>query len=83
MDDLDLAERRLKGDWPKNPYWIYTTPDNGKHVYRAMRTDVCPEIFKDSYGQPMKQLCSVNGENVAHDEDYGKLFRRKENGKQD
>ena len=37
-----------------------------------MRTDVCPEVFKDSYGQPVKQLCTVNGEHVARDEDYGK-----------
>ena len=49
----------------------YYRADNGKTVYRAMRSDICPEEFKDSYGQPMKQICSVNGEQVARDEDYG------------
>ena len=36
-----------------------------------MRSDICPEEFKDSHGQPIKQICSVNGEQVARDEDYG------------
>ena len=72
MDNFDRAVERIKGNWPSNPYWIYTTPDYGKHVYIAMRSDVCPEVFKDSQGQPVKQLCSVNGEHVARDEDYGK-----------
>lgn len=72
LDKVDKAIRRICDEWPVEPYWIYTTPDNGKHVYRAMRTDVCPEVFKDSFGQPIKQLCSVNGKNVARDEDYGK-----------
>jgi|TARA_A100001011_G_scaffold390343_2_gene473620 hypothetical protein len=72
LDKVEQAIRRIVNEWPKNPRWIYTTPDNGKHVYRAMRTDVCPEVFKDSYGQPVKQLCTVNGEHVARDEDYGK-----------
>lgn len=76
---MDIAERRLKGTWPKNPYWIYTTPDNGHTVYRAMRTDVCPDIFKDSYGQPIKQLYSVDGEIVAHDDNYGHT-QEKNNG---
>jgi hypothetical protein len=71
MDALDHAERRLKYNWPKDPYWIYTTPDNGKTVYRAMRTDVCPEVFKDSSGQPIKQKYSVNGNVIALDKDYG------------
>jgi len=79
MDVLDRAERRLKGEWPSNPRWIYTTPDNGKHVYRAMRTDVCPDVFKDTSGQPYKQLCSIDGINVARDEDYG--TQEKHNGK--
>jgi hypothetical protein len=72
MDRFDKAIKRIKGEWPKDPIpWIFTTPDNGKTVYRAMRSDICPEEFKDSYGQPMKQICSVNGEQVARDEDYG------------
>ena len=71
MDKLDRAVKRLTDDWPANPYWIFTTPDGGKNVYRAMRPDVCPECFQDSYGQPLKQLYSVNGNVVARDEDYG------------
>ena len=71
MDKLDRAVKRLTDDWPANPYWIFTTPDGGKNVYRAMRTDVCPEGFRDSNGQPIKQLHSVNGKVVARDEDYG------------
>jgi len=71
MDKLDRAVKRLTDDWPANPFWIYTSPDGGKNVYRAMRTDVCPEGFRDSNGQPMKQLHSIDGKIVARDEDYG------------
>jgi hypothetical protein len=71
MDKLDRAVKRLTDDWPANPFWIYTTPDNGKNVYRAMRTDVCPEEFLDYTGQPMRQLFSVDGKIVACDSDYG------------
>lgn len=73
MDNFDKAIKRIKGEWPKEPIpWIFTTPDKGKTLYRAMRSDVCPEEFKDSSGQSRKQLYSVNGEKVARDEDYGK-----------
>ena len=73
MDNFDKAIKRIKGEWPKDPIpWIFTTPDKGKTLYRAMRSDVCPEEFKDSSGQSRKQLYSVNGEKVARDEDYGK-----------
>jgi len=78
MDVLDHAERRLRGDWPMNPFWIYTSPDNGKHVYRAMRTDVCPDVFRDIHGQPIRQLYSVDGNVVATDDDYG--TQEKHNG---
>ena len=36
-----------------------------------MRTDVCPECFKDSHGQPAKQLYKIDDKVVARDEDYG------------
>ena len=73
MDNFDKAIKRIKGECPKDPIpWIFTTPDKGKTLYRAMRSDVCPEEFKDSSGQSRKQLYSVNGEKVARDEDYGK-----------
>lgn len=72
MDKLDKAIKRICDEWPIEPHWIYTTPDKGKHVYRAMRNDVCPECFRDSHGQPIKQLITVNGRTVARDEDYGK-----------
>lgn len=71
MDKLDKAVRRLTDDWPSNPFWIYTTPDRGSRVYRAMRTDVCPEHFRDIHGQPIKQLYSIDGTVVAVDQDYG------------
>jgi|TARA_B100000073_G_C23630643_1_gene532417 hypothetical protein len=72
MDNFDHAVARIKGEWPQTPYWIFTTPDQGKTLYRAMRSDVCPDCFKDSYGQPIKQLYSVDGEIVGLDKDYGK-----------
>jgi len=28
MDVLDHAERRLRGDWPMNPYWILPITEN-------------------------------------------------------
>ena len=71
MDKLDKAVRRLTDDWPSNPFWIYTTPDRGNRVYRAMRTDVCPEHFRDIHGQPIRQLYSIDGTVVAVDQDYG------------
>jgi len=71
MDKLDKAVRRLTDDWPSNPFWIYTTPDRGSRVYRAMRTDVCPEHFRDIHGQPIRQLYSIDGTVVAVDQDYG------------
>ena len=62
MDKFDKAIKRIKGEWPKDPIpWIFTTPDNGKTLYRAMRSDVCPDEFKDSHGQSRKQLYSVDG----------------------
>jgi hypothetical protein len=70
MDKLDKAVRRLRDDWPAEPYWIFTSPD-GKKVYRSMRTDVCPEEFKNSKGTPNKQLYSIEGEVVGKDQDYG------------
>jgi hypothetical protein len=36
-----------------------------------MRTDVCPEEFKNDKGAPNKQLHSVDGIVVSKDEDYG------------
>ena len=36
-----------------------------------MRTDVCPEEFKNSKGTPNKQLYSIEGEVVGKDQDYG------------
>ena len=72
MDNFDKAVERLKGNWPSDPHWIFTTPDNGETVFRSMRSDVCPECFRDSRGQPVKQLYSLNGKVVAQDEDYGK-----------
>ena len=71
MDNFDYAVKRITGEWPKNPYWIYTTPDKEKTLYRSMRTDVCPECFKDSHGQPAKQLYKIDDKVVARDEDYG------------
>ena len=71
MDKLDRAVKRLTDDWPSNSFWIYTSPDGGNRVYRAMRTDVCPEHFKDINGQPIKQLYSIDGTIVAVDRDYG------------
>ena len=43
MDNFDHAVARIKGEWPQTPYWIFTTPDQGKTLYRAMRSDVCPD----------------------------------------
>lgn len=71
MDKLDKAIRRIVNEWPSEPYWIYTSPDNGKHIYRAMRTDVCPDCFRDPTGQPIKQLYKKGEEVVGRDEDYG------------
>lgn len=73
MDDLERAERRLKGAWPKDPHWIFTSPDHGKHVYRSMRSDVCPDCFLDTDGKPFKQLYSIDNKIVGKDIDYGKL----------
>lgn len=72
LDKVDKAIRRICDEWPVEPYWIYTTPDNGNHVFRAMRTDVCPDCFRDPYGQPIKQLYKKGEEIVGCDEDYGK-----------
>jgi|TARA_B100001094_G_scaffold266589_1_gene269528 hypothetical protein len=70
MDKLDKAIRRITDDWPAEPRWIFTSPDQNK-VYRQMRQDVCPEIFKNAKGTPNKQLYSIGGVVVGKDEDYG------------
>jgi hypothetical protein len=70
MDKLDRAIKRITMDWPANPHWIYTSPDQIK-VYRHMRQDVCPEEFKNSKGTPNKQLYSIDGKIVGKDENYG------------
>jgi len=70
MDKLDKAIRRITEDWPANPHWIYTSPDQ-KKVYRQMRQDVCPEEFKNYKGTPNKQLYSIDGKIVGKDENYG------------
>ena len=46
-DPVEEAMKRICLDWPKKPYWIYTSPDQDK-VYRQMRRDVCPELFKNN-----------------------------------
>ena len=71
-DKIDHAVRRICDEWPAEPCWIYTTPDQGKTLYRAMRTDVCPDIFKDAHGVPLKQLYKKDGEIVGLDKNYGK-----------
>ena len=75
MDKLDKAIRRIVDEWPKNPRWIYTSPDQDK-VYRQMRRDVCPEAFKNEKGEPNKQLYSIGGVRVGKDEDYGNKENR-------
>ena len=73
MDDADTMEkaiRRICDEWPSNPRWIFTSPDGDK-VYRQMRTDVCPDIFKNDKGEPNKQLYSIGGVVVGKDKDYG------------
>lgn len=70
MDKLDKAIRRITEDWPAEPHWIYTSPDQNK-VYRQMRQDVCPDIFRNEKGTPNKQLYSIDGVVVGKDEDYG------------
>lgn len=78
MDDVDPVEkaiRRICDEWPKDPYWIYTSPDGNK-VYRQMRNDVCPDIFKNEKGTPNKQLHSIGGVVVGKDEDYGNKENR-------
>ena len=72
MDNFDRAVERIKGTWPADPCWIFTSPDNGETVFRNMRSDVCPECFRDSNGQPARQLYSLNGKVVSRYEDYGK-----------
>lgn len=69
-DPVEEAMKRICLDWPKNPYWIFTSPDQHK-VYRQMRQDVCPEEFKNAKGTPNKQLYSIGGVVVGKDEDYG------------
>jgi len=71
-DKIDYAVKRICFDWPANPYWIYTSPDQGKTIFRAMRIDVCPDIFKDSHGVPLRQLYKKDGEIVGLDKNYGK-----------
>jgi len=70
VDDLDKAEKRLKGEWPKNPVWIFTSPDGGRSVYRSMRSDICPEELKID-GQAPKQLYKLGDQVVGTDNDYG------------
>ena len=53
MHPLDKAEKILSGQWPKNPKWIYESPDSGKTVYRRM----------SQWG--LKQLISSQGKPVA------------------
>ena len=70
VDAVEKAIRRICDEWPSEPRWIYTSPDGDK-IYRQMRTDVCPEIFKNKKGEPNKQLLILNGIIVGKDEDYG------------
>ena len=73
MDDADTMEkaiRRICDEWPSDPCWIFTSPDGDK-VYRQMRRDVCPDIFKNDKGEPNKQLYTIGGVVVGKDEDYG------------
>ena len=74
-DPVDEEMKRFCLDWPKNPDWIYTSPDRHK-VYRQMRQDVCPELFKNEKGTPNKQLYSIGGVVVGKDEDYGNKENR-------
>jgi hypothetical protein len=70
VDSVEKAIRRICDEWPSDPRWIYTSPDGDK-VYRQMRTDTCPDIFKNKKGEPNKQLYSISGVIVGKDEDYG------------
>ena len=73
MDDADTMEkaiRRICDEWPSDPRWIFTSPDGNK-VYRQMRRDVCPDVFKNDKGEPNKQLYTIGGVVVGKDEDYG------------
>ena len=73
MDDADTMEkaiRRICDEWPSNTRWIFTSPDGDK-VYRQMRRDVCPDVFKNDKGEPNKQLYTIGGVVVGKDEDYG------------
>lgn len=74
-DPVEEAIKRILLEWPKNPHWIFTSPDRVK-VYRQMRTDVCPELFKNTKGTPNRQLYSVGGLVVGKDEDYGNKENR-------
>ena len=55
VDSVEKAIRRICDEWPSEPCWIFTSPDGNK-VYRQMRRDVCPDIFKNDKGEPNKQL---------------------------
>tara|TARA_R110000868_G_scaffold312040_1_gene572989 strand:- start:452 stop:700 length:249 start_codon:yes stop_codon:yes gene_type:complete len=72
MDKLDKAVARIRGEWPSDPIpWIYTTPDKGRTIYRAIRSDVCPEIYKGKDGQSFKQLYKIDDKIVGFDNTYG------------
>lgn len=53
MHPLDKAEKIISGQWPKNPTWIYESPDSGKSVYRRISQ------------WSLKQLIQVDGKPVA------------------
>jgi hypothetical protein len=36
MHIVDLAQRVMSAEWPKEPMWIYESPDGGSTVYRRL-----------------------------------------------
>ena len=55
-DKIDYAVKRICFDWPANPYWIYTSPDGGKTVYRRKHGDTTQEEIGNIYEQKAAEL---------------------------
>lgn len=70
MHPLDKAERILRGDWPRDPKWIYESPDKGRTVYRRLSEWGFKQLVSNDEG-PVADIETLN------EEYYTLIFERK------
>ena len=72
MHPVDKAQKILSGQWPKDPLWIYESPDGGKTVYRHLiKIDGAKQ--QPSRNQP-RQLYMINSVRVDTEETLNEQY---------